>query len=142
MEKGILTKSSEDYLEAIYELSTINNNVKSVDIANKLDVTKASVNKALSTLRSAGLIEQEKYGRVTLTEEGAEYGESILQRHHMLKRFLVELLQVDEEQAEYEACEMEHAISLDTAHKWVKYMKHCLECRSMQEDLSQKLASQ
>lgn len=129
-----LTKSNEDYLEAIYELAQDNEHVKSVDIATKLDVTKASVNKALSTLRDAGLVDQSRYGRVTLTEEGREYGESVLERHLMLKSFLMEQLGVEEEVAEHEACEMEHAISNDTMKRWVGYLKNCSGCYYEEED--------
>ncbi len=124
-----LSKSSEDYLEAIYELSLVREPVKSVDVANKLSVTKASVNKALQTLIESELIEHSRYGRIALTPMGRMYGESIYERHLMLKDFLVDQLGVDEETAEYEACEMEHAISYDTMQKWMDYLRKCSGCK-------------
>ena len=69
-----LTMANEDYLEAIYRIMTeggmgAGEGVRSVDVAERLDVSKASVNKAISTLREAGYVEQTRYGRVMLTEE-------------------------------------------------------------------------
>lgn len=121
-----LTSANEDYLEAIVELArnseSGHDSVRSVDIANKLNVSKASVNKAVNMLKNAGLINQHYYGKIELTDAGREYGESVWFRHRLLKRFLIERLGVDEETAEGEACEMEHAISLDTMHRWADFM--------------------
>lgn len=124
-----LSKSAEDYLEAIYELSLEREPVKSVDVAFRLKVTKASVNKALQTLVESNLIEHSRYGRINLTEAGKSYGQSIYERHLMLKDFLVEQLGVRPEVAEFEACEMEHAISYDTMQKWMDYLKKCSGCK-------------
>ena len=69
-----LTKAGEDYLEAIYRIALEqpddDKSVRSVDIAESLDVSKASVNKALSQLKEQDMVEQSRYGRVTLTKEG------------------------------------------------------------------------
>ena len=67
--------SHEDYLEAIVMLGgTTDAPVRSVDVANKLGVSKASVNKAISALKEQELVVQPHYGDITLTEEGYEYG--------------------------------------------------------------------
>lgn len=118
-----LTSANEDYLEAIFELCRGGGSVRSVDLAAKLGVSKASVNKAVTTLKSVGLVEQPYYGDITLTEEGRAYGESVLDRHHMLFHFLVDVLGVDKKVAEQEACTMEHAISDDTMKRWTSHLK-------------------
>lgn len=130
-----LSPANEDYLETIVELARIDESegVRSVDIAERHDVSKASVSKAINTLKEAGLVEQSHYGRVTLTPEGKAYGESVLERHMFLKDFLVEQLGVDPEVADEEACMMEHAISEDTAGRWVAYLKRCSGCPQQQE---------
>lgn len=111
-----ITAAHEDYLEAILilENSSQQGEVRSVDVANLIEVSKASVNKALTALRDAGLIEQERYGRVTLTPTGRTYGERVWRRHQALRRFLVEDLGVDPEQANEEACHMEHVVTQGT----------------------------
>ena len=122
MEK--MSMSHEDYLEAIVMLGgTTEASVRSVDIAKKLGVSKASVNKAMTVLKEKGLAEQPYYGDVTLTEEGYEYGTSVLDRHRMLSMFLTKALGIPEERAEKEACLMEHAISDDSFEKWSSYIK-------------------
>ena len=122
MEK--MSMSHEDYLEAIVMLGgTTEASVRSVDIASKLGVTKATVNKAMTVLKEKGLAEQPYYGDVTLTEEGYEYGTSVLDRHRMLSMFLTKALGIPEERAEKEACLMEHAISDDSFEKWSSYIK-------------------
>ena len=128
MEHIHLTPANEDYLEALVEIEETKGEfteppeLRSVDIAKLLDVSKASVNKALQTLREAGYIEQERYGRITLTEAGRAYGKEIWKRHRILRDFLVDDLGVDEDVANDEACEMEHTISQDTMNRWVAWL--------------------
>ena len=122
MEK--VSMSHEDYLEAIVMLGgTPENPIRSVDVANKMGVSKASVNKAISVLKEKHLLDQPYYGDITLTEEGYEYATSVLERHELLRGFLVNQLGIDPEVAEEEACQMEHAISDDSFAKWVAYIK-------------------
>ncbi len=123
-ERVPLTPAHEDYIEAIVELEESQecSEVRSVDIATLLDVSKASVNKALQTLREAGYIEQERYGRITLTESGRAYGAEIWARHRTLRSFLTDELGVNPEVANEEACEMEHAVSQDTMNRWVAWL--------------------
>ena len=122
MEK--MSMSHEDYLEAIVMLGgTTENSVRSVDVATKLGVSKASVNKAMTALKEKGYADQPYYGDITLTPEGYEYGSSVLNRHHMLFKFLSKALGIPDEQAEKEACLMEHAISDDSFEKWISYIK-------------------
>ncbi len=121
-----LSHSLEDYLEAIVDLAGgCNNPVRAVDVANKLDVSKASVSKAVSTLKERGYAEQPYYGDITLTEKGYEYGTEIWHRHNLLFRFLTEMVGIEPETANYEACQMEHGISIESFKKWEKYLSEC-----------------
>lgn len=122
MEK--VSMSHEDYLEAIVMLGgTSTLPVRSVDIAAKLGVSKASVSKAVASLKASGMLNQPFYGDITLTEEGYEYGQAVLERHTLLTKFLVEAIGLDQEDAEEEACQMEHAISDESFEKWLAYFK-------------------
>ena len=68
-----VTESHEDYLEAVVMLGgTDKIAVRPVDVANKLGVSKASVNKAVSVLKEAGMLDQPYYGDITLTQDGYE----------------------------------------------------------------------
>ncbi len=119
-----MTQANEDYLEAVYELAgSVEVPVRSVDLATKLDVSKASVNKAVSILKDHGYVEQEPYGDIFLTKKGMDYGKSVFKRHKLLFHFLMDVLGVDPATAEEEACKMEHAISDATLTRWIEYME-------------------
>jgi Mn-dependent DtxR family transcriptional regulator len=122
MEK--LSVANEDYLEAILELSKISGDVvRSVDIASKMGVSKASVNKAVNNLQKLGYVEKPFYGSVALTNTGKDYGQDVLTRHETIFAFLTQELGVPEEVAAEEACKMEHAMSEDTLTRLKRYLK-------------------
>ncbi len=101
----------ENYLEAIYELSHQGTGARVSDIAERLGVTKASTNSAMSTLAEKGLITNEKYKEVFLTPTGYELAEITSQKHHVIQQFLIKILKVDSSIAENDACAIEHVIS-------------------------------
>ena len=110
-----LHESGEDYLEAILMLSQEREKVRSVDVAEHLGVTKASVSKAMSSLESKGYVEMGKRD-VSLTDKGLEVAGQMLERH----RFFVRLLEragVEPSVAAEEGCHMEHCLSEDSFEK-------------------------
>ena len=118
-----VTTSSQDYLETILILSRGGGQVRSIDIANNMQVSRASVNKALGVLKEKGMIRHEKYGTVSLTEEGIKVADSVRLRHNALKKLLVDTLGVSQDIAEQDACGMEHVISNETYTKLKEYIK-------------------
>ena len=121
MEK--VSTSHEDYLEAMVMLGgSEQSSVRGVDVAEKMGVSKASVNKAVSVLKEKGYVTQPYYGDITLTHEGSAYGNKVLMRHRTLTRFLHRGLGIDEATAEREACMMEHAISDESFEKWIAFI--------------------
>lgn len=125
-EDHTLTRAGEDYLEAIYRLShegAGDGSVRSVDVAEQLGVSKASVNKALSMLKETGMVTQSRYGRVTLTDEGSVYAAHVWRAHRALRTFLESDLGVEPEAANEEACLMEHVLSADTLTRLIEYLE-------------------
>ena len=118
-----VTASLEDYLEAIYFLYQKNAEVRITDVARELDISKPSVNRAINTLKSQGLVEHEHYGDLKLTEKGLKIACDVAKRHKTIKSFLAEKLGVDDETAEREACLIEHNISADTMERLRLFMK-------------------
>jgi len=84
-----LSSSSQDYLEAILELSDENKGVRVTDIANKLSIKKASVTQAINILSEDGLVLKERYGPVFLTEKGLEEAERVKIKHYLLKNSML-----------------------------------------------------
>ena len=106
-------ESAEDYLEAILALKERLGSVRSIDIVREKNISKPSVSIAMKKLRENGYIEMDKDGLITLTDSGMQIAAKMLQRHHTLTNFLVDL-GVDPETAEEDACKMEHDISDQT----------------------------
>ena len=106
-----LSESMEDYLEAIYNLIKENGSARVTDIANHLKIAASSVNQGLKKLNQEGLISQEKYGPIKLTESGLKAAEKVRCKHRMLYLFLHKTLGVSQESADHDACRIEHALS-------------------------------
>lgn len=110
-----LRESGEDYLESIYVLSKHQGIVRSIEVAEYLGVTKASVSKAMATLESNGYVEM-GIRDVHLTERGLEVAREMWERHC----FFVGLLEdagVAPEVASQEGCHMEHCLSEESFEK-------------------------
>ncbi|NLO23630.1 MAG: metal-dependent transcriptional regulator [Fibrobacter sp.] len=116
MESIKLSKSLEDYLEMILMLHKATGRVRVKDLAVALSVKMPSVAKAMSLLKLQNLVEQEAYGDIELTPMGKKVAQKILNRHLLLKSFLMNI-GVSEEVASEEACVMEHILSAETLER-------------------------
>ena len=103
MEHTKLSQSLEDYLEMVHILRLANGIARVRDIAAALTVKMPSVAKAMIELKKLGLVTQEPYSGVELTEEGERVAAMILNRHILLKGFLIKL-GVSEAIADKDAC--------------------------------------
>ena len=124
MEK--VSAAQEDYLEAILALEALHGRVRVRDMSERLSVHKSTVTAALKMLAEKGLIEYEPYGRIVLTDVGRKTGERVVERHAKLKTFLRDILDVDADAAEENACRMEHVIDpvvLDRLEQFTGYMQ-------------------
>jgi len=105
-----LHESAEMYLETIYQLSMEQHSVRSIDVAEALNYSRASVSRAVGLLKKDGYLEMDEDGFLTLTELGKSTAEKIYERHTILTAAL-KALGVDEESAAEDACRIEHVIS-------------------------------
>lgn len=99
----MLSDSSIRYLLAIYELSDGGSAVRSVDIANSLRVSRASVVKCLKKLAGEGLIYKEYYGNVQLTATGVRESNRLYTEYTLLYAFFSRCLGVAAECAKQDA---------------------------------------
>lgn len=107
----IYTQSEEDYLEAFYVIGIKNDVVRVKDVSNFLNVTMPSVVSAVRSLSDKGLVQQERYGHIELTQEGEEIAKTIYARHQLLYKFFHEVLGLEETEAQENACRVEHHLS-------------------------------
>lgn len=118
-----LTASMEDYLKEIYTMEIQKQDVRVTDLAEVLGISKASVNKAINALKAGGYIIHEHYGPVYLTDIGREMAKEVYDNYKVCCKFLIGVLEVEEEQAMQEAHLMEHALSKSTRKKLKKFIK-------------------
>jgi len=105
-----LTASQEDYLEAIWALIWKDGIARVRDIADRLAVSMPSVSGALKTLARQQLVEYSPHRYVTLTDRGMELAGKISARHGTLRKFLTDVLGVEADLADSNACRIEHAV--------------------------------
>ncbi len=118
MEK--LSVSLEDYIEEIYIQILKNGNAKVTEIANKLNVKKASVTGALNVLSEKKLINYAPYSPITLTQKGEDIAKNILTKHENIASFFVNVLGADKNEAVEIACKMEHIVSEKIFNNMIK----------------------
>jgi DtxR family Mn-dependent transcriptional regulator len=118
----------EDYLKTIDLLSRESTGVRVSDISRILNIKAPSVTQALAKLSKEGLVKHQKYGGVELTGEGALIARDVSVRHETLRRFLAEILNVDPEIAEQDACGMEHALSPASLKRLAKFIEFLADC--------------
>ena len=119
-------ESGENYLETILILEQENVIVRSIDVAHKLSVSKPSVSRAMGLLRQDGYIEMADNGPIFLTDKGRELAVKTYHRHCILTEFLEKVSKVPHQQAEENACRIEHILDEDVFQGIQKFMKENL----------------
>lgn len=108
-----LSRSLEDYLEAILVLENKGGPIHSIKIAQHLNVSKPAVTRALKRLANLGYIYKTSYSDAIFTKKGRDFAKDIYHRHTIIKKFLISI-GVNEKTAEIDCCKIEHVISNQT----------------------------
>ena len=111
-----LKESGENYLEAVLILKKELGNVRSIDVAHHLNVSKPSVSVAMKALREEGFITVDELGGISLTEQGMQVADKMYERHHVIAMALM-ALGVSEETAYEDSCKIEHDLSQESFEK-------------------------
>lgn len=111
-----ISESGEDYLEAIFLLYRKTGYVRCVDVATYFGYSKPSISHAVSILEDGGYLIKGKDGNLILTELGTRVAELTYEKHCFFRTQLISA-GVEQEQADREACRMEHTVSEDSFRK-------------------------
>ena len=130
----MISKALEEYLKTMYVLQKQNGNIRVTDIANKMNCTKPSVNKAIYNLKDNGLLNYESYGTIELTRDGENLAKKILEAYDIVFLFLKDVLDLDEDKAKEEAEKIKSVISDNTINKLAKYVHKTLGLSSLDCD--------
>ena len=112
-EKEGVGKTVEEYLEAILMIQEEQGYVRSIDVAEKLGITKPSVSYTTKRLIENGYLTKDHGGMLVLTDSGKKIAGSTYNRHTTLTHFFISL-GVNPETAKEDACRIEHDISEET----------------------------
>ena len=118
----MISNALEEYLKNMYILEKQNNEIRVTDVANKMNCSKPSVNKALNNLKEEKLINYETYGKIELTESGENLAKKILAAYDIGYVFFKDVLGLDEEKACSEAEKIKSALEDDTINSLAKYV--------------------
>lgn len=132
-----LSASLEDYLEAIYNLSSDHQVARVNEIAQLLKVAKASVTAALRTLAQRELINYRPYGVISLTERGRKLAWKIARRHEVLSFFFADVLGVESAVAQQAACRTEHTLGPEVTNRLTAFVKFVQKKQNEGHDLAQ-----
>lgn len=117
-----ITRSVEDYLEAMYSLEQELGTIRVKDVAEALGVKPPSVVEAVKKLSKMNMVSYERYGTIKLKDDGVKIAVEVSRRHQLLKDFLI-MMGVDSEIAENDACSMEHVMDVSTINKLRKFVE-------------------
>lgn len=133
-EKYMISKSLEEYLKTMYILDKQNGRVRVTDIAEKMNCSKASVNKAVHNLKNNGLLHYETYGTIELTQNGENLAKKILEAYDIVYLFLKDVLNLETENAQKEAEKIKSIITDKTINNLAKYVHKVLDLNNLDCD--------
>ena len=120
-----LSASLEDYLELICNLLETSDSVKAVELARKLNVSRASVSEALTKLADKNLIVYEGHKGITITPQGLEKAQEVISKHKTLTSFFENILGLDKTISEETACKVEHVITKEVFDRIKDFQLYC-----------------
>lgn len=117
-----ITPALENYLKIILELNEGKGEARVTRISESFGVTKATVSQTVKRLMNYGLVTKDVKGAILLTDFGKEKATEVRNRNLVIKGFLTEVLGVNKQISEKDACKMEHLVSCETLEKLEKYL--------------------
>ena len=118
-----LTHSGAHYLMAIHEVHEEQGYARLSDIAARLNISKGSLSTSLKSLMKKGLILEDQNKHLSLSEEGQNLAENIESTHTIASQFFIDVLGVEPETADIDACKIEHLLSTQTSNKLLQLTK-------------------
>ena len=122
------SKSVQDYLRAIGELSNNGNAVSTTEISRYLKIAPASVTEMLKKLAESGYVTYSPYHGSVLTASGIQEAQKITRKHRLLEKFLSDILHIGKADVHTQACEMEHTLSDEAEESLCRFLKHPDKC--------------
>jgi len=120
--------ATEEYLETILELEEEGVDPIRARLAERLQVSAASVSEAVRRLVDQGYVEATGERTLRLSPSGRQLAVSVVRRHRLAERLLVDVIGLEWEKVHREAARWEHAISADVEQKLVELLGDPATC--------------
>lgn len=137
---GELTASHEHYLRALWEVRSQRGYARLTDVARELDVAPSTLSVGLKPLEARGLVTHDERRFLILTPEGERVARQVHHRFAVMRVFLRNVLGISEDEAESQACLLEHVVSSDTAERFLDLVKLLNEDAELRELLEHRLS--
>ena len=119
-------EATEDYLETINSLIEEKGFAASVDIAERMNVSKPTVTSIVKKLHNEGFLVHERYRGLKLTHKGKKLAEEMKKKHELIAYFL-ELFGIDKDIARQDAERIEHGLHSETLERLEAFTQYVLE---------------
>ena len=123
----MISASLEDYLEFIHNTILEKKEIKAIDISKAFSISRPSVSEALIRLADMDLIIYEGRKGIKITKKGIEQAKKTVKKQQIQSDFFVEILMIDKQTAEKNACKIEHVIDDEIIEKMKKYKESKLK---------------
>ena len=118
----MFTANREDYLRGIFILEEEKGEIKSIDLAHYLKVSKPSVSEMVQELNREGLVSHKKYSKLRFTPKGRRIAQKLTSKHRLIEIFLKNILKIESKNVHQEAHRLEHAFSDESINKLKKLL--------------------
>ena len=118
-----ITHSAAHHLMAVHELRQRHGYARVSDIAQHLKITKGSVSSAMKHLKERGYIQEDHNRFLELTEHGLQVVWETEATRLTVKKFLSDARGMDDDDAEIDACKVEHLISTEARSRLVGFLR-------------------
>jgi Mn-dependent DtxR family transcriptional regulator len=122
-DENTLTHSAAHYLMTIHDLLESQGYARVTDIAKQLNITRGSCSISLKPLKKRGLVVEDHNKFLLLSDEGKRLARIVEKNDELLETFFTEVLGVDQDQAEMDACKIEHLLSIETSIKLCSFIE-------------------
>lgn len=112
-----LIDTTEMYLRTIYELLEEDVVPMRARITERLHQSGPTVSQTVARMERDGLLSLDGDRHIRLTAKGLRRAESVMRKHRLAERMLVDVLGLDWVNVHDEACRMEHVISDDVERR-------------------------
>jgi DtxR family Mn-dependent transcriptional regulator len=121
-DENAITHSSAHHLMAIYELISRRGYARVTDVAKHLGITRGSASVTLKALKSKGYVTEDDNKFLRLTTVGTQMVQIVDANRRVLLKFLHDVLALTPEQAEIDACKVEHLLSSETGEQLLRFL--------------------